>query len=158
MPFKEDLKKWMDMEETIIELLSEDLHLFKNPKEKEADLLIVEHSAEVKYDVSSYKYWNYFLEVECNWKRSWVYKEEKIPVKWWIHTDWEEALLINMKFLRRWVENRMNECNANSSKTSRWARIIESGWDWGRVKWIVVPKDELRNIAYKIYYLNKKNE
>ena len=110
-------------------------------------------SIEVKLDDMSNKTGNFFLEYECNWKKSGVYKQEDVPVKWWAHSDWKALLLISMKFLVRWVSNRVDECNKNKTKTSRWARIIQSWGDWGRVTGLVVPKEELENIAYKTYNL-----
>ena len=154
MSFKSDLEKGEEMEQVVIEVLSADwIQLIKNPDNRGADLLIVTDSIEVKLDDMSNKTGNFFLEYECNWKKSGVYKEEEVPVKWWAHSDWNKILLISMKFLIRWVSNRVDECNKNKTKTSRWARIIQSWGDWGRVTGLVVPKEELENIAYKTYNL-----
>lgn len=150
MTFKSDLEKGEELEKVVIDKLAEDFHLIKNPDVKWVDLLIITDWIEVKFDDMSNKTWNYFLEIECNGKRSGVYKNEKIAVKYWAHSDGTKLLLISMKFLIRWVHKRMEECYSNKSKTSRWARIIESWGDGWRVKGLLVPKEELENIAYKI--------
>ena len=154
--FKSDLEKGEAIEEVVIDKLKDEwIVCIKNPDVKGADLLIIEDSIEVKFDEMSNKTWNYFFEVECNWKPSWVYRKEEVPVKYWAHSDWNTTHLISMKFLTRWISNRMDECSANKSNTSRGARIIESWGDWWRVRWLLVPKAEIENISYKTIYENK---
>ncbi len=152
--FKEDLEKGNAMEEKVLQVLSSDFNIIRNPNNKWMDLLIIEKWIEVKLDEYSKYSWNFFLEFECNWKPSWIYKEEDVELRYWAHSDGEKVYIIDGIFLKDWVAEKILECQANKSLTSKWCRLIEAWWNGGRSKWLLVPIKELDSLAEKVYNIN----
>lgn len=156
--FKEDLAKWEEMEKQVIDILNNDWYLIlKNPDTKGIDLLVIEKWIEVKFDVSSYKYWNFYIEFECYWKPSGIFKNEwKIKLKYWAHSDWEILILLEWKKLHSFITEKISECRKNKSLSSKGFRIVENWGDGGRSKGLLVPKEDLKKQAKKIYILKKQ--
>lgn len=152
MSFKEDLEKWEKEEERVLKVLNEEFNydLIKNPDWKWVDL-IPNSWIEVKMDEYSLYSWNYYIEVECNWKPSWIYKDEVPAVKEWIQSNWEYFLKIEMEKLRSYVWENIELCKKNKSNTSRWHRYVSNWWDWGRSKGLLVPVEKLKEIADLVY-------
>lgn len=154
MSFATDLKDWKEMEATVMELLNNNwFNLIQNPNEKEMDLLIIEKWIELKYDISSYKYWNFYIEFECNWVPSWLYRKETVNLEYWAHTDWIKLYLLNGRRFKRWIWEKIEECRDNKSLTSKWFRVVENWGDWWRTKGLLVPIQEIEKQADLIYNL-----
>lgn len=142
------------MEETVMDLLNKNwFNLIQNPIEKEMDLLVVSEGIEVKFDVSAYKYWNFYIEFECNGKPSWLFREEAVKLAFWAHTDWVNLYLLEGDKLKRIVKEKIELCRANSSNTSKWFRVVENWWDWWRSKGLLYPIKEIEKEAKFIYKL-----
>ena len=152
--FQKDLEQWKEMEERVMNLLNNNwFNLIQNPNEKEMDLLIIEKGIEIKYDVSAEKYWNFYIEFECNWIPSGLYKQESVSLSYWAHTDWKTLYLLNGKTFRRWAGEKIVLCRGNKSLTHKWFRVVENWWDWWRTKGLLVPVEKLKEQADLIYNL-----
>lgn len=152
--FKRDLEKGLQFEERVLEkLTSEGWGIIKNPDVKWMDFILVSDWAECKFDVSAHKWWNAYIEYSAYGKPSWIFKEEKLNLKWWIHsTDENEFYLFHWKEFRRFIADRISDCEANTSLTSKGFRLT-TGWDWKMTKGLLVPLAELEKQAYKTYVL-----
>lgn len=150
--FKDDLNMWKEMEVKVMNLLNwKWFNLIENPNEREMDLIIIEKWIEVKYDIGAKRTWNFYIEFECNWTPSWLFRKEQIMLQYWAQTDWDNVFLVEWRKLKRWVLQKINECKWNKSLTSKWARLIEAGWNWWRTKWLVVPVWQIEELSSFIY-------
>lgn len=152
--FQRDLESGMELEVKVLSTLNENwFNLIKNPDKKGMDLLILENWIEVKRDEAAMKTWNAYIEYECNWVASWIFKKEAINLKYWAHSleTWT-FLLFDWKTFRKFVKDKIADCNANKSKTSKWFRIV-SGWDWNRTKGLLVPVHEMAKLALDKYII-----
>ena len=153
--FAEDLIKGKEMELIAMNVLIEDwFNLIQNPKKKEIDLIIIQKWIEIKFDEYAKYSWNFYLEFECNWKPSWLFREEELHLEYWGHSDWDNLYLLNGDKLKEWTSDLIEKCRNNKTNTHKWFRVIESWWNWWRTKWLLVPVQELANISDKIYLLN----
>lgn len=86
---------------------------------------------------------NIFLEVECNWEKSWIFKYDNLH----IFAYWNN----NKFYLFNW--NKLKKI-ANELLISKEYRIIK-WWDWWRVTGILIPERELipKGIAERIFYI-----
>ena len=153
--FEEDLKKWEALELKVIETLSSEFNLIKNPDKKGIDLLIIEDWIEVKMDEYAKYSGNFYIEFECNNKPSWIFKDESIRLRYWAHSDWDNIYLIDWHTLKTWVQEKIDLCRINKSNTSKWFKVIENWGNWGRSKGLLVPVKELESLALKIYKIWK---
>lgn len=150
--FTEDLKKGEEMEETVISILNLNwFNLMKNPDKKWIDLLIIEEWIEVKLDWYAEFSWNFYIEFECNGKPSWILKDEKVKLKYWVHSDSKKLYILKWDEFKSWVELKISDCRANKSLTSKWFRLIESWGNWWRSKGLLVPVSEMEKQAEIIY-------
>lgn len=142
------------MEAKVLSILEEDWHfLIPNPNKKWMDLLIIEKGIEVKYDEYAQYSWNFYIEFECNWKPSGIYKNDGIKLKYWCHSDGNKVFLLDGKKLQQYVEEKIIECRANKSWTSKGFKVIENWWNWWRTKGLLVPVKEIEKQAKKIYHI-----
>lgn len=150
--FQEDLKKWKEWEERILQVLIENwFKLIQNPKEKELDLLIINGWIECKKDEKAQFSWNFYIEFECNWKPSWLFRPEEHELKWWAHTDWLLIYLLEANEFKIFVSNKIDECRNNKSNTSKGYKVIESGGNWGRTKGLLIPVKDMGWLARKVF-------
>ena len=150
--FAEDLIKWKEAEKRIMDLLNENwFNLIQNPIEKEIDLLIINGGIEIKKDEYAKKSWNFYIEFECNWKPSWLYRPEKHKLIWWVHTDWEKVYMVYWDKLKNYVKNKIEECRLNTTLTSKWFRVVEQWWNWWRTKGLLFPLKEMEIIADNLF-------
>lgn len=153
--FIEDLAKGEKMEEKAIDILNNNwINVIKNPDKKWMDLLLLENWIEIKFDEYAIYSWNFYIEFECNSKPSWIFKEEKINLKYWGHSDGKELFLLEGKSFRRWVAERIEEAREkNTSLSSDWFMVVEKWWNGWRTKWLVLKVELLKKQAYKKYIL-----
>jgi len=150
--FKNDLKKWKEMEVKVMNILNTDwFNVIQNPIEKEMDLLIITEWVEVKHDEYAQYSWNFYIEFECNWKPSGLFREERVGLAYWAHSDWINVYLVNWKLLKEWVLNLISKCRDNKTNKHKCFRVVENWGDWGRTKGLLVPVGKLGEIAEKIY-------
>ena len=150
--FKNDLKKGKEWEDRVLEVLTENwIYAIKNPSEKEMDILFPQIWAEIKTDEYAQFSWNFYIEFECNWKPSWLFRHERLLLKDWIHTDKRRIFLLDANDLKGVVLEKIEDCRANKSNTSKGFRVVEQWWDWGRTKWLLIPIKEMEKLAYKIF-------
>lgn len=152
--FKDDLIKWKEGEERVLEILIENwFNLIKNPKEKEMDLLIIDNVPwiEVKTDEKAQYSWNFYIEFECNGKESWLFRPEKYHLKYWAHTDKVKLYLLEWDQFKTYVSEKIANCRSNKSNTRKWFRVVEFWGNWGLSKWLLIPRKIMEEIAYKIY-------
>lgn len=154
--FKDDLAKGKQMEVVAMEIISRELglNLIANPKEKEMDIIIIEKWIEIKLDAYAIHSGNFYIEFECWWKPSWLFREEKLDLRWWWHSNWEELLLLDWKELKEFVLEKIEACRANKSNTSKGFKVIEAWWNWGRTKGLLFPVEEMKKIAKHIFLIN----
>lgn len=146
--FKEDLEKWEKFEDSVIDLLSSiGYKLIKNPDKKGIDLLLVKWGIECKMDEYAQYSWNFYIEYECNWKPSWIFKEEKHILKYWAHSDWKEVLILDWLMFNHFVKEKIKLCMQNKTLTYKWYRIIEQGWNGWRTKGLLVPIQNMYEIS-----------
>lgn len=148
MGFVNDLREWEMYEERIGMKLMEEfwMEFIKNPEKKGIDLIHPLMNIEVKYDKASKKTGNYFLEFQCNWVASWIskHKDERTPIFFGIGNE-DEFLIFHNPHL--------NSLFMNWYEDDKY-RVIENGWDWGRVKGMLIPQEDLREQA--LYIINLK--
>lgn len=150
--FKDDLRKWEEAEEVVISILnSNGYNVMKNPDKKGIDLIILENGIEVKSDFYAHKSGNVYIEYECHWKPSWIYKDEKIKMKYWVHTALQRVYMMEGEMFKEWITEKISDCRNNKSLTSKGFRICENWWDWWRSRGLLVPVKELEKIAHVIY-------
>lgn len=157
--FKEDLQRGLEFESLVIDkLTSEGWGVIKNPDVKWMDLILVEKWCEIKADHYNYHKWktenmNAYIEFEAYGKPSWIFKEEKINLTYWIHSVHPESFMVFLwKPFRRWIISKIEDCEKNVSLTSKGFRIV-TGWDWNMTKGLLVPIHELEKQAYMKYEL-----
>ncbi len=156
--FKEDLARWLEFEEVVLDKLNEDwdFNLVKNPDVKWMDLLIVENWIEVKADHYNYHKWkttnqNAYIEYEAYWKQSGIFKEEKACLKYWVHSlSPDEFYLLDWWTFKRWVADKIRRCEW--WKIYQWCKIVTWG-DGNKTKGLLVPVELLEKQAIKIYNL-----
>lgn len=151
MSFISDLKQWEAYELKVAEAIQKHfgIRLEKNENKRGIDLVHPIISLEVKKDRGVNRTGNYFLEFSSNWNTWWITKYEVQwnikPVFFWIWDDEEFLLFLNSHLLDlfyKWYED--------------WTyRIIENWWDWWRIKWMLVPRDDLKSVSLYTLSLNK---
>lgn len=150
--FVNDLKKGKEWEERVLEVLIQNwFKLIKNPVEKEIDLLIIEAGIEVKKDEYAQFSGNFYIEFECNWKPSWLFRPEKYHLRYWAHTDWVHIYLLDADQFKEFVLSWIMRCRANKSNTSKGFKVIEQWGNWWRSKGLLIPIPEMEKLAYKIF-------
>lgn len=154
--FAEDLIKGKEMEVIAMNILIDNwFNLIQNPKEKEMDLIIhCKKWIEIKLDEYAKYSWNFYIEFECNWNPSWLFREEDLKLEYWGHSDWINLYLLNGDKLKNWTLDLIERCRNNKTNTHKWFRVVESWWNWWRTKWLLVPVEELAKIADNIFLLN----
>lgn len=158
--FKEDLARGMAFEEVVLSTLNNAWYsLIKNPNEKWIDLLEISGWYEVKADHYNFHknivWGNAYIEYNAYWKASWIFKDEDYPLKKWIHSlSPTEIIILNGATFRTWIADRIADCEKNTSRTSKWFRLV-SGWDGKRTNWILVPSEKLREQAERIFNINE---
>jgi len=156
--FVADLAKWKQMEIVAMNILNNNwFNIIQNPVEKAMDLIIVEKGIEIKFDEYAQHSWNFYIEFECNWKPSGLYREENISLEWWGHTDWLNLYLLKGKHLKRMVWELIEKCRANKTKTHKKYRVVENWWDWWRTKGLLIPVSEMAEQAQHIYNIKQYN-
>ena len=154
--FEDDLKRGMDFEQQVLNVLNKDsVKYIKNPDEKWIDLLEISGGVEVKADHYNFhkniKNGNAYIEFESYWKPSGIFKEEAYDLKRWIHSVSPESFFIlHWKKFRKWIREKIEACNANSSNTSKGFRTVNWG-DGNRTKGLLVPVAELEKQAFSYY-------
>ena len=134
--FLKDLDDGKKFELTVLDILKSEYpkeDWIQNPVRTGVDILSKSWlKVEVKFDRMWNKTWNIFIEVECNWKPSWIYKYEWLDVLayWYI---WESSTFLYLINVKKLIE----EMWKNSFRQV-------NGWDWFRVKWILVPISYLK--------------
>ena len=139
-------------------LNNEWFNLVQNPDEKKMDLIIVERWIEVKLDEYAQYSWNFYIEFECNWKPSGLFRPEEIELRYWAHSDGVDLYLLDWAMLKSWVKGKIDDCNKNKSLTSRGTKLIEAGGNWWRTKWLVVPLTIIKGLASNVYPISQKGE
>ena len=147
MSFASDLEEWKEIEVKVMSLLNNNwFNLIQNPNKKEMDLIILEKWIEVKYCRRAKETWNFYIEYECNWNPSWIFREEKLDLEYWGHTDWETLYLIVWYQLKKFINSILEWEKIEWIKLTNW-------WDWWKTKWVLVPIriiDELSIIKFNL--------
>jgi len=155
--FITDLKKGKEMEVRVMNLLNSNwFNLIQNPIEKEMDLLYNQDKSlgiEVKFDSYAQHSWNFYIEFECNWKPSWLLREESVELEYWAHSDWVRVFLIKWDKLMQRVLGWVEKCRANKTNKHKQFRVVENWGNWGRTKWLLVPVEMLESISDFVYTL-----
>lgn len=149
--FINDLKEWEAYELLILNEIKSKLWitLEKNIEKKAIDLIGPLLEIEIKYDKGSHKSGNYFLEFMCNGNPSGIskHKDGAKPVFFGIWNNNEFLIFLNSYLLNLflgWYEQGTY-------------RVIENGGDWWRVKWMLVPCNDLRELALYIIKFNNND-
>jgi len=157
--FQKDLERWLEFEEKVLsKLTAEGWGIIKNPDVKGMDFILTENGVEVKADHYNFHKWktdnmNAYIEYEAYDKPSWIFKQEELNLTWWIHSVHPESFMVfPWKIFRRWVADRIEDCQNNTSWTSKWFRITV-WWDGNRTKGLLVPIAELEKQAKYTYTL-----
>jgi hypothetical protein len=114
----------------------------------------IQQGIEIKYDIRASSTWNFYIEFECNWKPSGLFRPEKVELAFWAHTDWLNLFLLNGEWFKKWVWELIEKCRINKTNTHKKFRVVENWGDWWRTKGLLVPVDELAKQADYIYKLN----
>jgi hypothetical protein len=150
--FRDDLIKGKEWELKVLQVLKgEWMKLIQNPDEKWMDLLFIEEWIEVKKDEYAQYSGNFYIEFECNWKPSWLFRPEDYHLRYWAHTDWVHIYLMNWDYFKEFVNERIASCRANKTNTSKWFKVIEWWGNWWKSKWLLIPIEAMKEIAYEIY-------
>lgn len=154
--FEEDLIKGEKMENKAIDILNKNwFNVIKNPDKKGMDLLLLENWIEIKFDEYAQYSWNFYIEFECNWNPSWIFKKEQVFLKYWGHSDWKKLFLLDGKRFKRWVSDKIIDARENwASLNKEWYMVVEKWWNWWRTKWLVLKVDLLKKQAIKEYNIN----
>ena len=132
MWFVSDLKDGEEKEHLVLGIIQKEYpqeDWYKNPEKKWVDIVNSNwKTIEVKFDRMAWVTWNFFIEVECNGKPSWINAYEEILTLAYVIDP--TIYLINIEILKDFIFN-------NSFRKVK-------GWDWWRVTWVLVP------IAYAI--------
>ncbi len=85
--FLKDLATWVEYETKVVEALYKAywIKMKKNEDVRGVDLLHELFSLEVKCDRQMTLTWNMYVEVSCNWKKSWIFKEEEINYEYFAY-------------------------------------------------------------------------
>jgi hypothetical protein len=155
MNFKECLEKWENMERLVCDILNKNwISVILNPSKEWMDLILLENWIEVKVDEYSKKSWNFYIEVECNNKASWIFKDEALNLKYWCHSDWDVVYVIDWPTLKSFVTDKINLCKSNKTLRHREFRFVSEWWDWWRSKWLLIPVSIIREISlYQLYII-----
>lgn len=147
MSFVKDLEEGNTYEARILAFLVKsypNMRLAKNPDRLGIDLLsIYGANVEVKFDRQMESTWNIFIEFECNWKPSWIFKYNPLP----LFAYWCD----NYFYLFKGQELQKLALSFIESKEYR----IISWWDGWRSKWILIPIRDLlsKQIAVRQFYM-----
>lgn len=152
--FKDDLIKWEAAEAIAMNILNDKLWLWlkKNVNNRWIDL-VPNWWVECKLDEYSIYSWNFYIETSSNWKPSWIFKDEEYVLRYWCHSDGVRLFVIDWDDMKQFVSEKINLCKQNKSLTSKWFRYVESGWNWWRTQWLLVPVLELEKISKYVYNL-----
>jgi len=144
MSFKEDLELGRENEHKVLEMIQSlfpQTQWWKNDEKKWVDIIWeLWHSVECKFDRMVSKTWNVFIEVECNWKPSWIFKYERIDV---ISYSFDNTtLLINVEKLKNFILE-----NKSKIRKIKW-------WDGWRSVWYLIKLQDILEITSRIirYY------
>lgn len=147
--FRDDLERWKEVEWMVLHsLLDKWLKVIPNPNEKWIDLLIILWWIEVKLDNYSLHSGNFYIEFECNWKQSWIFKEEQFPLTCWAQCTSEMCYLVDWVKLRNFIEQEIINCRANKTLTSKWIRLVENWWNWWRTKGLLIPVERFNELCF----------
>lgn len=141
MSFVNDLAFWKENEHTVLEIVQRLFPEWKwklNIEKKWVDILSWDWklSIECKVDRKAMTTWNVFIEIECNWKPSWIYKYDWVNVL--TYSFGNIVYIINIKLLKQLIETR----NSEFKKIKCW-----DGW---RSVGYLIPISEIRKITHKI--------
>jgi hypothetical protein len=146
--FAEDLKKGKEAEIRLLNKLNKIwMYVIQNPNEKELDLCLVTEWIEVKLDDKSTYTWNFYIEFECNWKPSWIFRDEKIRLAYWAQCTSTICYLIEWHKLKEYVLEYIEKCRNNKTLTYKWIRLVEQWGNWGRTKWLLIPIDKFKELS-----------
>ena len=128
MSFVKDLEFGKQNEQIVLERVQElfplDEWMFSEDK-KAVDIISSSwKTIECKSDRQTLTTWNVFIEVECNWKKSWIFKYERLDVL--AYSYWENTLLINVDKLSTFIEE-------NNSRLKK----IKCGDGWRSVGYLI---------------------
>lgn len=135
MSFVGDLEVWREYEKRILEYLAKsypNMRLAKNPNKLGIDLVSpLGVNVEVKFDRMMGNTGNIFIEYECNWKASWIYKYDNLHL--FAYWNNEIFYLFNANKLRKDIKKMLE---------TKEYRII-AWWDGWRSKWVLIPIRDL---------------
>lgn len=145
MGFLKDLEEGKEFEHRVLAIVRQNYPSEKwvcNPIKKWVDIVSSGgKTIEVKYDRMAQKTWNFFIEVECNGKPSWINAYDNIDV------------------LAYWIEGVVYLFNIAKLKEAisiQKFRTIK-GWDWWRVTWVLIPIPIGITISSKIIHYDPNN-
>lgn len=148
MSFIRDLEEWQLYESRILDFLAKSypiMRLAHNPKRLDIDLLSpLGVNVEVKFDRRMEETGNIFIEFECNWKRSWIFKYDNLHI--FAYWNNNEFFLFNANKLKKDIAKFIED------KTYR---VVSWGDGW-RSKWVLLPIKDLipKGIAARGFSLN----
>jgi len=147
MSFVNDLEEGKQYENRVLAFLDKsypNMRLSKNPSRLGIDLVSpLGMNVEVKFDRRMDTTWNIFIEYECNWKPSWIFKYDYIHLfAYWNNTKF---YLFSWHKLKKDIRRFLN---------SNEYRIVSWGDGW-RVKWVLIPIKDLvtKQIAVRVFNL-----
>lgn len=137
MSFTKDLAVWAENEHRVLWILINEFPDWNweiNNEKKWVDIISKSTwlTVECKFDRMVEKTWNIFIEIECNWKPSWIYKYSKMDVISYSYSN--KTLLINREKLIKFIEE-----NEHKLRLVNW-------WDWWRVSWYLIPIKDVEKI------------
>ena len=144
--FLNDLAIWEQYQLNIVELLN--LHFRTknnyysiNSIKKDIDIISSQwsNSIEVKYDRQAHRTWNIFIEYECRWKVSWVFKYSSMDV--FIYGTNEQIFFFKAFDIKKFILLSIHW-------HIEWIRKV-NGWDWWASKGILIPISMLDTIIFR---------
>jgi len=131
--FEECLTEWEKFEQYVAKTLFDkyNLHYTKNPNKFWIDLLWEEWNIEIKLDTTSDETWNYFFEITCKNKLSWIFKY--LDMKYYCIWTYDEFYVVERERLIQYL-------------MVFWKRV--EWWDNNASVWIVLKKDYIKKIAF----------
>ncbi len=143
--FRKDLELGNEYEELIVDLLNSYFHrknhlYFRNEDNKWVDILSTSNIwIEVKYDRQSTSTWNIFIEYECRWKLSWVFKYQEMKI--FIYGTWSEIFFFTRNSIQ-WIVLDVIHWRNKQLKKINWG-------DWWKSKWILIPVEIANKISFR---------